>query len=144
MYSSTHSLTSALDGGVSFTPRPLYSQEKSPSYPLDRRLDEPQSRSGRSGEEKNSQPHYPDFRIKTVRKATKNMPGKSAARPRFENVACIDCLHTRSVPFMLRCRVRMRRVMRMSHTRARTHTHTHVSCKLLVFIMVHGLRTRME
>jgi hypothetical protein len=31
-------------------------QGKSPSYPLDRRLGGPQSRSGRGGEEKNSQP----------------------------------------------------------------------------------------
>jgi hypothetical protein len=41
---------------VSFTPRPLYPQGKSPWYPLDKRLGEPQSRSGRGGEEKNSQP----------------------------------------------------------------------------------------
>jgi hypothetical protein len=41
---------------VSFTPRPLYSQGKSPWYPVDRRLDGPQSLSGRGGEEKNSQP----------------------------------------------------------------------------------------
>jgi hypothetical protein len=41
---------------VSFTPRPLYPQGKSPSYPLDRRLGGPQGRSGRGGEEKNSQP----------------------------------------------------------------------------------------
>jgi hypothetical protein len=40
---------------VSFTPRPLYPQRKSPWYPLDRRLGGPQSRSGRGGEEKNSQ-----------------------------------------------------------------------------------------
>jgi hypothetical protein len=40
---------------VSFTPRSLYPQRKSPWYPLDRRLGEPQSRSGRGGEEKNSQ-----------------------------------------------------------------------------------------
>jgi hypothetical protein len=33
-----------------------YPQGKSPLYPLDRRLGGPQSRSGRSGEEKNSQP----------------------------------------------------------------------------------------
>jgi hypothetical protein len=37
-------------------PRPLYLQRKSPWYPLDRRLGGPQSRSGRCGEEKNSQP----------------------------------------------------------------------------------------
>jgi hypothetical protein len=40
---------------VSFTPRPLYSQGKSPCYPLDRRLGGPQNRSGRGGEDKNSQ-----------------------------------------------------------------------------------------
>jgi hypothetical protein len=43
-------------GVVSFTSRPLYRQGKSPWYPLDMKLGEPQSRSGRSGEEKNSQP----------------------------------------------------------------------------------------
>jgi hypothetical protein len=41
---------------VSFTPRPLYPQRKSPWYPLVRRLGGPQSRSGRGGEEKNFQP----------------------------------------------------------------------------------------
>jgi hypothetical protein len=39
----------------SFTPLPLYPQGKSPWYPLDRRLGGPQSWSGCSGEEKNSQ-----------------------------------------------------------------------------------------
>jgi len=34
---------------VSFTPRPLCPQGKSPSYPLDRRLGEPQSPSGHGG-----------------------------------------------------------------------------------------------
>jgi hypothetical protein len=41
---------------ASFTPRPLFPQWKSTWYPLDRRLGGPQSRSGRGGEEKNSQP----------------------------------------------------------------------------------------
>jgi hypothetical protein len=41
---------------VTFTPRPLYTQGKSPWYPLDRRLGGPHSRSRRDGEEKNSQP----------------------------------------------------------------------------------------
>jgi hypothetical protein len=41
---------------ISFTPRPLYPQGRSPWYPLDRMLGGPQSRSGRGGEEKNSQP----------------------------------------------------------------------------------------
>jgi hypothetical protein len=41
---------------VSFTRRPLYPQGKSLWYPLDRRLGGVQSRSGRGGEEKNSQP----------------------------------------------------------------------------------------
>jgi hypothetical protein len=31
----------------SFTPRPFYLREKNPLYPLDRRLGEPQNRSGR-------------------------------------------------------------------------------------------------
>jgi hypothetical protein len=38
---------------VSFTPRPLYPQGKSPWYPLDRRLGGSQSRSGHGSEEKN-------------------------------------------------------------------------------------------
>jgi len=37
-------------------PQLLYPQGKSPWYPLDRRLGEPQSQSRCSGEEKNSQP----------------------------------------------------------------------------------------
>jgi hypothetical protein len=41
---------------VSFTPRPLHPQGKSPWYPLDRRLGDPYGRSGHGGEEKNSQP----------------------------------------------------------------------------------------
>jgi len=41
---------------VIFTPRPLYSQGKSPLYPLDRRLGGPHHRSGHGGEEKNSNP----------------------------------------------------------------------------------------
>jgi hypothetical protein len=41
---------------VSFTPRPLYHQGKSPWCPVDRKLCGPKSRSGRGGEEKNSQP----------------------------------------------------------------------------------------
>jgi hypothetical protein len=51
-------LTSALDGGEwsASRPRSLYLQGKSPWYQLDRRLGGPQSRSGRGGEEKNSQP----------------------------------------------------------------------------------------
>jgi hypothetical protein len=41
---------------ISFTLRPLYTRGKSPCYPLDKRLGGPQSRAGRGGEEKNSQP----------------------------------------------------------------------------------------
>jgi hypothetical protein len=54
---SMHSLTSALDGGewsVSRTGR--FTPGENPWYRLDWRLSEPQSRSGRGGEEKNSQP----------------------------------------------------------------------------------------
>jgi len=38
-----------------FTHRPLYPQGKNPTYPFDRRSGGPQSRSGRGGEEKNSE-----------------------------------------------------------------------------------------
>jgi hypothetical protein len=55
MCSSTYSLTLALDGGERSAPVAL-PQVKSPSYPLDRKLGGPQSRSERGGEEKNSQP----------------------------------------------------------------------------------------
>jgi len=43
-------------GVASFTPRPIYPQGKSPWYPPDRRVGGPQRRSGRGGEEINSQP----------------------------------------------------------------------------------------
>jgi hypothetical protein len=50
-YSSTHSLTSALDSVSDELHAPvLYPQRKRPWYPLDRRLCGPQSRSGRGGE----------------------------------------------------------------------------------------------
>jgi hypothetical protein len=50
--------TSALVGGELSASRPgrFSPQRKSPWYPSDRRLSGPQSRSGRDGEEKNSQP----------------------------------------------------------------------------------------
>jgi hypothetical protein len=56
-YSSTHSLTSALDGGEWSASRPgrFTPQGKITSYPLDRRVGGPQSRSGRGGKEKNFQ-----------------------------------------------------------------------------------------
>jgi hypothetical protein len=41
---------------ISFTPQTLYSHEKIPRYPFDKRLDGPQNRSGHRVEEKNSQP----------------------------------------------------------------------------------------
>jgi hypothetical protein len=56
-YSSTHfDLGTIWRWVVSFTPRPLYPQGKRPWYPWDRWMCEPQSRSGRGVEEKNSQP----------------------------------------------------------------------------------------
>jgi hypothetical protein len=52
-----HSLTSALDGGEWSASRPgrFTPRERAPWYPLDRRLGGLQSRSGRGGDEKNSQ-----------------------------------------------------------------------------------------
>jgi hypothetical protein len=56
-YISTHSLISALDRGEWSASRPgrFASRERTPRTHLDRRLGGPQSRSGRGGEEKNSQ-----------------------------------------------------------------------------------------
>jgi hypothetical protein len=54
-YSSTHSLTSTVDGGEWSASCPGRFT-LIPRYPLDRRLGGPQSCSGRGGEEKNSQP----------------------------------------------------------------------------------------
>jgi hypothetical protein len=50
-----HSLTSALDVSGQFHAPAALHPGKSPLYPLDRRLSGPQSRSGRGGEEKNSE-----------------------------------------------------------------------------------------
>jgi hypothetical protein len=44
-------LTSALVGGVSFTPLPIYTRGKIPRYPLARRLGGHQNSSGRRGED---------------------------------------------------------------------------------------------
>jgi hypothetical protein len=49
----------------SFMHRPFYPQGKGPWYPLDKRLGGPQSRSGLSGEEKNSQP-LPELEPPTI------------------------------------------------------------------------------
>jgi hypothetical protein len=58
IYSSTHSLTSALDGGEwsASLPGRFTPQGKSLWYPFDRRLGGPQSQSGHGSEEKNFQP----------------------------------------------------------------------------------------
>jgi hypothetical protein len=57
-YSSTHSLTSALDGGEWSAPRPsrFTSREMNPRCPLDMRLGGPRSRCECGGEGENSQP----------------------------------------------------------------------------------------
>jgi hypothetical protein len=54
---------------VSFTPRPLYTQGKSLWYPVGRRLSGPQSRSGRGGEEKNSQYDISQMETREERKS---------------------------------------------------------------------------
>jgi len=48
----TFSIGTRLRRMISFMPRLLYPRRMSPWYPLDRRLGEPQRRSGRSGEKK--------------------------------------------------------------------------------------------
>jgi len=57
---------------VIFTPRPLYPEGRSPLYLLDRRLGGPLSRSGRGGEEKNSQP-LPGLELPIIQPRTKDV-----------------------------------------------------------------------
>jgi hypothetical protein len=57
-YSSTHSLTSAVDGGEWSASHPgrFITRERTPFNPLDRRLGGPQSRSEHGGDEKSPSP----------------------------------------------------------------------------------------
>jgi hypothetical protein len=63
---------------VSFTPRPLYPQGKSPCYPLDRRLGGPQSRSGR----RESNPRTPIIQAVAQRYTDWAIPALSRLRKR--------------------------------------------------------------
>jgi hypothetical protein len=59
---------------VSFTPRPLYRQGKSPWYPLGRKLGEPQSRSGHVAKSKIPSPcHKSNPREMEQMKLSKDM-----------------------------------------------------------------------
>jgi len=73
-YGSTHSVIGTRwRWVVSFKSRLLYPQAKNPWYPLDRRLCGPQSRYGRCGEDKNSQPlpaHEPPIIQPTAQRYT--------------------------------------------------------------------------
>jgi hypothetical protein len=66
MYSSFFDLGTRCGWVVSFTPQLLYPQGKSPWYPLGRRLGGPQSCSGCSGEEKNSQSPCQELNPRTL------------------------------------------------------------------------------
>ena len=79
-------LTSALDGSEWLTSRPhRLIPRKEPRYPLNMRLDGPQSRYGRFGEEKNLLPH-PGFESRTVQPRIESYrlryPGSSCGVPR--------------------------------------------------------------
>jgi hypothetical protein len=75
---------------VSFTPRQLYPQGKSPWCPLDRRLGEPQSRSGR-GDEKNSNPRQESNpRIPTVQPVAQHYTGWAIVVRRISKYSGFD------------------------------------------------------
>jgi hypothetical protein len=80
---------------VSFAPRPLNPQGKSPWYPLDRRLGGPQSRSGRGGEEKNSQ-SLPGMEPKN--------PDRPARSPALYRLSCNGNGRHPHDPWKLACR----------------------------------------
>jgi hypothetical protein len=73
---------------VSFTPLPLYSQERAPQYTLARRLDGPQSLSGRSGVEKNLSPF--GNRTPTAQAITRRYTGALKRNPYEEHAAFIS------------------------------------------------------
>jgi hypothetical protein len=79
---------------VSFTPRPLYRQGKSPWYPLDRRLDGPQSRSGCGGE-KNSQP-LPGLEPRIIQPVAQRYTTELSRL-----LQLLDSVTVRSSPFMI-------------------------------------------
>jgi hypothetical protein len=88
---------------VSFTPRPLYSQGKNPSYLLDMRLGGPYSCSGRGDEEKNFQP-LPGLEPPIIQPAAQRCTAELSLSirlqyfyllaPRNSNVAARACLNT--------------------------------------------------
>jgi hypothetical protein len=80
---------------VSYTPWTLYSQGKSPWYPLDRRLGGPKSRFGNGGEDKNSQPLpglEPPIIQSVAQRYTTELFRFLIANISFENVAKFNSL----------------------------------------------------
>jgi hypothetical protein len=73
---------------VSFTPRPLYPQGKSPWLPLDRRLGGPQGLSGRGGEEKNSSRSESNPRTPIVQPVAQRYTNWVMFHKRFFNSSC--------------------------------------------------------
>jgi hypothetical protein len=77
---------------VSFTLPPLSPQKKNPWCPLDRRLGGPQSRSGRGGEEKNSQLELPIIQPVAQRCTTGlSLLSLQVFRPKFLMRFCVAC-----------------------------------------------------
>jgi hypothetical protein len=81
---------------ASFTPRPLYPQEKSRWYPSDRRLGGLQSWSGRGGGEKNSQPlpgTEPSIIQPVDQRYTTRLPRLLRLLQRLTKVTCFMCFY---------------------------------------------------
>jgi hypothetical protein len=76
----------------SFTPRSLYPQGKSLRYPLDRRLGGTQSRSGRSVEEKNSQPP-PGFEPRSSDRPARSQSPRRLTYPGSQKTAVLGISH---------------------------------------------------
>jgi hypothetical protein len=77
---------------VSFTLRPLYPQGKSPWYPLNGRLGGTQSRSGRGGEKKNSQP-LPRLEPSIIQLMAKRYTTVSLISALYFSVSTCTCVH---------------------------------------------------
>jgi hypothetical protein len=110
---------------VSFTPRPLYRQGKSPWYPLDRRLVGFQSRSGRGGEKRNSQP-LPGLEPLTIQPLAQRYTAELSWLP-CDNLKChAQWPLIRALYFIFHTMQWSDEILELSICSYWIHTHTHI------------------
>jgi hypothetical protein len=78
------------------------SQGKSPSYPLDRRLGGPRSRSGHGGEEKNSQP-LPGLEPPIIKPKVRNEGRRNGMKEGRGKARCEEVLNSEKLGNVTTC-----------------------------------------